>query len=45
VRGNLPISDDKKFQMKELKENLGSLTGLKEFELIVISFLNFLTAK
>jgi hypothetical protein len=31
VRGNLPIGRDKKFQMKELKRELGELTGLDEF--------------
>lgn len=31
VRGNLPISSDKKFQMKELKRELGELTGLDQF--------------
>ena len=45
VRGNLPIDTHKKFQMKELRGNLTVLTGLNNFQLEVISFLNFLTAK
>lgn len=45
VRGNLPINDQRQFQIKELKTNLSSLTGLKKYRLVVISFLNFLTAK
>ena len=31
VRGNLPISRERKFQMEELKQQLGELTGLGEF--------------
>jgi hypothetical protein len=45
VRGNLPISNEKKFQIDLLKQHLSNLTGLKKYDLVVISFLNFLTAK
>lgn len=45
IRGNLPMSQDHKFQMDELKRHLSDLTGLDRYQLVVISFLNFLTAK
>lgn len=45
VRGNLPIDANRQFQYEDLKSNLTALTGLDQFSLKVISFLNFLTAK
>lgn len=45
VRGNLPINANDKFQFQQLKGNLSALTGSKRYELIVVSFLNYLTAK
>jgi hypothetical protein len=44
IRGNLPIKDGL-FQMGELQQQVRLLTGLQHYELVVLSFLNFLTAK
>lgn len=44
VRGNLPIANDT-FQYQELAGALDELTGTKEYRILVISLLNFLTAK
>lgn len=45
VRGNLPINAKREFQIKELKGNLSELTGLKNYQLVVYSLMNFLTPK
>ena len=39
------MSQDNKFQITELKRNLSNLTGLDRYQLVGLSFLNFLTAK
>lgn len=31
VRGSLPISNQQKFQIRELKEHLANITGLRKF--------------
>lgn len=31
LRGNLPIDNDQKFQIRELKQHLSNITGLRKF--------------